>query len=83
MTLLFDIAPAAGGIGTVVAVVFFLVLLAVAFFAFRILKRTVKFAFRVVIVAIILAIAIAGSIALWAVSASKPATPAERPARSR
>ena len=81
---MFDIAPPGGGIGTVVALVFFLVLVAIAFFAFKILKRTVKFAFRVVIVGIILMIAIAGSIALWALGSSKSASPAERPpARSR
>jgi phosphoglycerol transferase MdoB-like AlkP superfamily enzyme len=66
MILLLDVAPVAGGIGIFAAAIFFLVFAAVAFFVFKMLKRTVKMAFRMAIVAVILAIAVAGSIALWA-----------------
>ncbi|MEQ1604069.1 MAG: hypothetical protein ABL999_04305 [Pyrinomonadaceae bacterium] len=70
MTIFLDVAPLAGGIGVAAAVVFFLVLLAAAFIAFKMLKKMMKMAFRMIIVAVILAIAIAGSIALWAFSGS-------------
>ena len=80
MTIFLDVAPIAGGVGVVAAVVFFLVLLAVAFIAFKMWKKTVKMAFRMVIVAVILAVAVAGSIALWAFSGSGSA---ERPKATR
>lgn len=63
-SLLFDVAPVAGGIGVVVGIGFFLVLAAVAFVTFKMLKRTVKMAVRMVIVGIILVVAIVGGIAL-------------------
>lgn len=49
----------------IAAVIFVLVMIAVAYIAFRILKRTVKMAFRAIIVLIILGIAIIGGLALW------------------
>lgn len=71
-----------GQIGLVVAAAFFLIAAAVAFIAFKMLKRTMKMAFRVVLVVLILGIAAAGSIALWALSGSST-TPSSRPARNR
>lgn len=68
MILLFDIAPVPGGVGIFAAAVFFLIFAAVAFVAFKMLKRTVKMAFRIAVVAVILAVAVAGSVALWAFS---------------
>ena len=82
MRLLLDASLFGGWGGVLAATAFFLIFLAVAYVAFKMLKRTVKFAFRVAIVVIILMIALAGSIALWAVSSSKPAAPAP-PSRSR
>jgi len=41
--------------------------MAVAFIAFKMLKRSVKMAFRLAIVGVILVIAVAGSVALWAI----------------
>lgn len=79
--ILLDVAPVAGGIGIVAAVVFFFVFLAAAFIAFKMLKRTVKMAFRVAIVAVILAVAVAGSVALWALGTGGSERP--RPARNR
>lgn len=85
MIFLFDIPalPASGVIGIAAAAVFFLVFLAVAFIAFKMLKKSVKMAFRIVIVAVILTVAVAGSIALWAVSGSKSARPQPRSTQAR
>ena len=41
--------------------------------SFRLLKKTVKMAFRLAIVAVILVIAIAGSVSFWWLGSSKPA----------
>ena len=71
-----------GQIGLVAAAAFFLIAAAVAFIAFKMLKRTVKMAFRIVLVVLILGIAAAGSIALWALAGSST-TPPSRPARNR
>jgi len=49
----------------IAAIIFIVIMLAVAYIAFRILKRTVKMAFRAIIVLLILAVAIAGGLALW------------------
>jgi len=85
MRLFLDVAAPAAfeSIGIVGAGVFFLIFAAVAFIAFKLLKRTVKMAFRMAIVGVILLIAIAGSIALWAFSSGGSGKPAERPARVR
>ena len=83
MTILFDAAPVAGGIAIFAGVAFFFVFLAIAFFVFKMLKRTVKMAFRVVIVAVILAIAVAGSIFLFAVGTVKEPRPTPRPTSTR
>jgi len=68
-------------IGVFGIIAFLLVFLGVAFIAFKMLKRTVKMAFRLTIVAIILAVAVAGSIALWALGSGSSERP--RPTRSR
>jgi len=87
MTLLFDIP--AGGIGSgsligvAAAVVFFLIFMAVAFVAFKMLKKTMKMAFRMAIVGIILTIAIAGSVARWAFSGGKGGGERPRPTRAK
>jgi len=77
-SLLFDMSPLSAGIGLFAGVVFFFVFLAVAFIAFKLLKRTVKMAFRMAIVGIIVAIAIAGSIAFFWLGGSKPPRPQPR-----
>jgi hypothetical protein len=81
--LLFDMSPLGGGIGIFAGVVFFFVLLAVAFIAFKLLKRTVKMAFRMAIAGIIVLIAIAGSIAFFWLGSSKPSRPQPRPAAAQ
>lgn len=77
-TLLFDVAPIGGGIGAIVGIAFFLVFAAVAFIAYKMLKRTVKMAVRMTIVVAILLIALVGSVALLMFSysgGSRPARP--------
>lgn len=83
MIFLLDIPPAptpGGTLGLVGAAAFLLIFLAAAFIAFKMLKRSVKMAFRLAIVAVILVIAVSGSIALWALGTSK--TQPSRPART-
>ena len=75
MTLFLDANPLGGGIGIVAAVAFLLIFLAVAFIAFKMLKKTVKMAFRIAIVAVILAIAVAGSVSFWWLGTSKTTRP--------
>ena len=82
MTSLLDLAPTPGGIGIFVSVAVLLVFAGVAFIAFKLLKRTVKMAFRMAIVAILLAIGLAGSIFFYAVGGSKPVR-TSRPAQLR
>lgn len=62
--ILFDISPIPAGVGFGLAAVFFLICAAAAFVAFKMLKRTVKMAVRMAIVAVILLIALVGGISL-------------------
>ncbi len=84
MILLFDVAPevpVVGGSGIVAAAVFLLVFAAAAFVAFKLLKRSVKMAIRLVVVAVILVIAVAGSVALWAIESKPSGRPVPRSSR--
>lgn len=67
--VLLDIAPSSRTVGAIVGVAFFLVFVAAAFVAYKALKKTVKMALRMTIVAIILLIAVVGSVSLWYFSA--------------
>ncbi len=81
LTFLFDVAPSGSIIGAAVAVAFLLVFLGVAFIAYKVLKKTVKMAFRLAVVGVILVIAIAGSVSLWYFSSGgspRPRPPVER-----
>lgn len=81
LALFFDVAPSGGAIGAVVAAAFLLVFLGVAFIAYKALKRSVKMAFRMAIVGVILVVAVAGSLTLWYFSSGgspKLKPPAER-----
>jgi hypothetical protein len=64
--ILFDIAPTLmdNPVGLSIAAGFFLVVIAVAVIAFKMLKRTMKMAMRMAIVGVILLVALIGSIAL-------------------
>ncbi|MEP7148108.1 MAG: hypothetical protein ABI857_04430 [Acidobacteriota bacterium] len=75
------LAPSGEMVGGIVAVSFFLVLAGVALVAFKALKKTVKMAIRMLIVAMILVIAVVGSISLWYFSSD--ASPKLRPPANR
>lgn len=66
MFVLLDIVPPFGGgaVGTAIAMSVFFIFAAVAFFVYRILKRSVKMAIRMIIAALILLIGVVGSLAL-------------------
>lgn len=78
MILFFDVPPIAGGAGVFAAVAFLLIGAAVAFVAYRLLKKTVKMVFRVGIVGVILAIAVAGSLSFYWLGGGKPSRPQPR-----
>jgi uncharacterized membrane protein len=69
-----DLLPFGGGL------IFFILLAAVAFVAFKALKKTFKMAIRMTLVAVILLIAVVGGIYFWMSSDSKPAN---RPQNSK
>jgi hypothetical protein len=85
--LLFDISPVGGGIGAILGLAFFFIFAAVAFIAYKMLKKTVKMAVRMTIVVAILLIALVGSVALLLFSSgggTRPARPApttQKPAK--
>ncbi len=80
MTLL-QFAPSGGTMALIIAAAFFLVLAGAAYIAFKALKKTVKMAFRMTVVAVILLIAVVGSISLWYFSTD--VTPKLKPPASR
>ena len=79
MTIFLDVGPVAAGAGLFAGVVLFFVLAAAAFVAFKMLKRSVKMAFRLVILGLILVIAIAGGISIWWLIGDSPKPPTTRP----
>ncbi|MGE3467288.1 MAG: hypothetical protein AB7J13_10175 [Pyrinomonadaceae bacterium] len=83
MILLLDAAPVAGGMAIFAAVAFFFVFLAVAFVAFRLLKKTIRLGFRVLVAAFIVAVAVAGSVFLFWAGTGKSPRPQPRPTRIR
>lgn len=78
MVLFFDASPITGGVGIFVAVAFFLILAAAAFIAFKLLKKSVKMAIRMVVVVVILAIAIIGTAVIWSVASEPRPRPPKR-----
>jgi len=83
--LFFDAAPSGPVLGAFAAVVFVLICIAVAITAFLLLKKTLKMAFRMAIVGVILLIAIVGGIAALYLGSSserpRPGPPRTSPAR--
>lgn len=61
---LFDLLPVSTGAALTVAA-FFLVVMAVGIGAIMVLRKTIKMAMRMIIVAVIILIAVVGSVALW------------------
>lgn len=83
MILLLDVAaPGGGAIVAGAAIVFIIAITAIAYIAFRILRKTMKMAFRMAIIVAILIFALGGSIGLWWFASSKPA-PRPTPQRPR
>jgi predicted anti-sigma-YlaC factor YlaD len=73
-----------GGVGIFLAIAFGVVVLAAAFFSFVMLRKTLKMALRLVIVAVLALIALIGSAAcLWFSSSSNSDSAKPRPANSR
>jgi len=67
---LFQTAPNGAVIGAIVAAVFFLMFIGIAYVSYKALRKTVSMAIRAMIVAVILAIAVGGSLTLWYYSSS-------------
>ena len=80
-TLILLAAPTVSTFGAAVGIVFFLVLAAVAYVAFKAFRKTLRFAVRLIVVAVILAIAAAGGFALWWFSTGTQTEPPRRQAR--
>lgn len=83
---LFDVAPPVSAVGAVVAAAFFFIALAAGVFTFIMLRKTIKMAIRMAVVAAILLIAVFGSIALWLfLQPARPTRPLppSRPASSQ
>lgn len=78
-----DPATEIGTFGIVAGVIFFLVLAAVAYIVFRMMRKTVKWAIRVTVVTVILLVALIGGIAVYWNSSSKQSRPKPTPARTR
>ena len=77
--VLFDLVPVSIG-ATLTVVAFFFVVTAVGIVTIMMLRKTIKMALRMIIVAVILLIAVIGSISLWLFM--KPAArPVDRQAR--
>ncbi|MFN6964603.1 MAG: hypothetical protein ACK4S4_12660 [Pyrinomonadaceae bacterium] len=71
-------------IGLVGGIAFFLIFAVVAYIAFRMMRRTVKMAFRMAVVTIILAVAVVGGLALyWFGTGSSTTSKPAAPSRSR
>lgn len=80
LTLFLDVSQSFG-IFFVVALGF--IALAAAFFAFTLLRKTVKMAIRMVIVGVILLIAVVGSVSFWWFSSGSTSKPRPSPTRPR
>jgi uncharacterized membrane protein YqjE len=81
VAFLFDIAPSGGStlIAGAAAVAIFFLLIGVAAVAFFALRKTLKMAFRLAIVAVILVIALAGSVSLLYFSSGSSSPQRTRP----
>lgn len=82
-SFMFDIAPQLGSVGLAAIVGTFLIFAAVAYVAFRLLRKTIKMAFRLAIVAAILLVALVGSIFIYWNQTKYTPRPRPQPTRSR
>ncbi len=81
--LLFQTAVSGGTVGIAAAAAFLLIFLGVAYVVFRMLRKTVKMAFRMAIVGVILLIAVVGSLSLWYFGSDGSSSPRTRPPAER
>lgn len=81
--LFLDAAPSGPILGAFAAVVFVLICIAVAITAFLLLRKTLKMAFRMAIVGVILLIAIVGGIAAIYLGFSSDSPRPPRPSPTR
>lgn len=81
LSMFLDVSPVGGGVGIFAVVALIFIGIAAAFLAFVMLRKTVKMAIRMIVVAAILLIAIVGSVSfLWFNSGSSTNS---RPAANR
>ena len=59
----------------IAAIIFILIMLAVGYVVFRILKKTVKLAIRAILLLVIIGVALVGGYALWSASSSDSSRP--------
>lgn len=81
--LIFDVGPPGGTVGAVAGVFFFLICIAVAFIAFRLLRKTLKMALRLIIVFVIIAIGLFGTAAWYFMGSGGHGPQKPRPGPSR
>ncbi len=65
----------------IAAIIFILVMAAIAYVVFRLLKKAVKMAIRAIVVMVILLIAIVGGIALWSMDGNNSSS--KRPIKTK
>lgn len=83
MTFLFDIGFPGGSIGAGVAIGFLFLSGAVAYVAYRLLRKTVKLALRLAIVAVILTIGFVGTMAFFYMGSGSAGRSVPAPSRRR
>lgn len=71
----------AGSMGLIAGVIFLVVFVALAMIVLSFIKRTVKFAFRMAIVGVLLLIGIIGAASLWWFAGGSPDKPRTAPVR--
>lgn len=82
LSIFLDVSPVAGGVGVFAVVALIFIGIAAAFFAFVMLRKTVKMAIRMIIVAVILLVAVVGSVSfLWFSKGDSPRP--QRPSANR
>ena len=75
MNLFADVpVPSSGAIAAGAGIVMLIAIAAVSYIAFRIFRRTLKMAFRMALLAAILVALLGGSLGLWWIGSSRPAT---------
>ena len=71
----------AGSIGLIAAIIFLVVFVALAMVVLSFVRRTVKLAFRIAIVGVLLLIGVVGAASLWWFAGGSPDKPRAAPVR--